>query len=72
MQMPVMDGLEATRGIRALPGHASTPIVAMTANAFAEDRLRCQEAGMDDFITKPIEPDTLFGTILAWLERPSM
>jgi PAS domain S-box-containing protein len=71
MQMPVMDGLEATRGIRALPGHAATPIVAMTANAFAEDRLRCQEAGMDDFITKPIEPAALFGTILAWLERPA-
>ncbi|HRD95940.1 MAG TPA: PAS domain S-box protein [Rubrivivax sp.] len=71
MQMPVMDGLQATRGIRALPGHASTPIVAMTANAFAEDRLLCQQAGMDDFVTKPIEPAVLFGTLLAWLERPA-
>jgi CheY-like chemotaxis protein len=69
MQMPVMDGLQAARGIRQLPGYGTTPIVAMTANAFAEDRQRCMDAGMDDFIAKPIEPDALFGTILAWLDR---
>ena len=69
MQMPVMDGLQAARGIRQLPGYRKTPIVAMTANAFADDRQRCLEAGMDDFIAKPIEPEALFGTILAWLNR---
>ena len=70
MQMPVMDGLEASRQIRQLPHHRQTPIVAMTANAFAEDRLRCKEAGMDDFIGKPAEPDHLFRTLLYWLRQP--
>ena len=68
MQMPVMDGLEATRAIRGLPGRASLPIVAMTANAFAEDRERCLAAGMDDFIAKPVVPDVLFGTLLKRLD----
>jgi CheY-like chemotaxis protein len=64
MQMPKMDGLEATRHIRALPGGKSLLIIAMTANAFAEDRKRCLEAGMDDFATKPINPELLFRQIL--------
>jgi two-component system, sensor histidine kinase and response regulator len=69
MQMPNMDGLAATRLIRAQPNGQQTPIIAMTANAFAEDKTRCLEAGMDDFIAKPVAPETLFTTILRWFEK---
>jgi len=54
MQMPVMDGLDATRAIRELPNGKTVPIIAMTANAFDEDRKRCIEAGMDDHLAKPL------------------
>ena len=67
MQMPEMDGLEATRRIRAQPRYALLPIIAMTANAFAEDRERCIEAGMNDFIVKPVEPDDLKMLLLHYL-----
>ncbi|WP_295608553.1 response regulator, partial [uncultured Lamprocystis sp.] len=69
MHMPVLDGLDATRAIRELPGKASLPILAMTASAFADDRRRCLEAGMNDHIAKPVEPEALFAALLRWLAR---
>jgi CheY-like chemotaxis protein len=69
MQMPNMNGLEATRAIRELPGYGQTPIIAMTANAFAEDRAHCAEAGMSDFLAKPFVPEALFATLLRSLSQ---
>jgi signal transduction histidine kinase/ActR/RegA family two-component response regulator len=64
MQMPHMDGLEATRRIRQLKNNGQMPIIAMTANAFVEDRGKCIAAGMDDFVTKPVTPAILYSTIV--------
>lgn len=69
MQMPNMDGLDAAREIRKMRSHAVLPIIAMTANAFTEDKLRCYAAGMDDFIGKPVEPNLLYSVLLNWLSR---
>ena len=67
MKMPVMDGLVATRAIRQLPGLSAVPILAMTANAFAEDRDRCLAAGMNGHVGKPVEPNDLYFTLMHWL-----
>jgi PAS domain S-box-containing protein len=69
MQMPVMGGLEATQIIRQLPQGGNIPILAMTANAFIEDRDACLASGMDDFITKPVVPDRLYEILVKWLSQ---
>lgn len=67
VQMPVMDGYEATRAIRANPAMAANLIIAMTANALLDDQKLCLEAGMDDFIAKPIDPGQLYATLVKHL-----
>ena len=71
IMMPVMDGLEATRRIRGLnrPDARTVPIFAMTANAFTEDRRRAYDSGMNEHLTKPLEPDTLLRTLAKYLQR---
>lgn len=70
MQMPNLNGLDATKAIRAGSLNVDTPILAMTANAFEEDRQNCFDAGMNDFVAKPVIPEALYETILRWLSRP--
>jgi signal transduction histidine kinase/DNA-binding response OmpR family regulator/HPt (histidine-containing phosphotransfer) domain-containing protein len=73
MQMPVMDGLSATRAIRAMPALAALPIVAMTANALSSDRDKCLAAGMNDHVAKPIEPEALWQVLSRWIApRPGL
>ncbi len=69
MQMPELDGVDATRTLKALPQWFGTPIIAMTANAMHADRKKCLDAGMVDFVAKPIEPDQLFKTLLRWTHK---
>ncbi|MFM1907508.1 MAG: hypothetical protein RLZZ591_1185 [Pseudomonadota bacterium] len=69
IQMPKMDGLEAARRIRQLAHHAATPLIAMTANAFAEDKAAALAAGMNDHVAKPVDPDLLCRTLAVWLPQ---
>lgn len=71
LQMPNLNGIDATKAIRLLPGYATTPIVAVTANAFEEDRKSCLEAGMNDHLSKPVHAKTLYETAFKWLSRAS-
>jgi PAS domain S-box-containing protein len=66
MQMPVLDGLSATKVLRTKPYLAKLPIIAMTAHALVEERQRCLDAGMNDHVSKPIDPDVLFATLTRW------
>lgn len=72
MQMPVMDGIAATRAIRQTQRGRSLPILAMTANAFGEDRQRCLDAGMNDHIAKPVDPSNLYTMLIKWLPRTGL
>jgi two-component system, sensor histidine kinase and response regulator len=68
MQMPVMDGIAATKAIRSNPRFRALPIIAMTANAMDADRNLCRQAGMNDHVSKPIDPDALFMTVMKWIK----
>jgi CheY-like chemotaxis protein len=70
MQMPRLNGVDATRAIRALPGYTQTPILAMTANAFDDDRLLCIDAGMNEHISKPVDPGLMYASLLKWPSAP--
>ena len=70
IQMPVMDGMEATRRIRGLPNNPQVPIIAFTANVFPEDEARCREAGMNAFLGRPIASEALYAAMLDWLADP--
>ncbi len=72
IQMPKLDGIAATGIIRKLAGREHTPILAMTANAFEDDRQKCLASGMNDFIAKPVDPDLLFIKLLRWLETTTL
>ena len=72
LQMPDMDGFTATRHIRAQPRLQNLPIIAMTAHALVEERQRCLDAGMNDHVSKPIDPDALFATLARWAKSPQV
>jgi CheY-like chemotaxis protein len=69
-QMPLMDGFQATAAIRQMEGARHTPIIALTANVIEDDSKRCMEAGMDDYISKPLRPEKLVSMIERWVSRP--
>lgn len=72
IQMPVMDGLEATRAIRSQNGGEKIPILALTANAFEEDRRKCLDAGMNDHLVKPVDMEVLFASLVKWIPEKSL
>jgi len=69
VRMPRMDGLEATRALRKMPGYALVPIVGISANADPQDRARCLGSGMDDLVAKPSSVDSLLGALAGWLDE---
>lgn len=70
MQMPGIDGLETTKRIRnSKKSYAKLPVIALTANAMVQDRERCLAAGMDDFLTKPVDFDKLNSTLVKWIKK---
>ncbi len=69
LQMPEVDGYEVVQQIRADAERGQVPVIAITAHAMAEERERCMAAGMNDYITKPIDPDVMFATLLRWLPK---
>jgi len=70
LQMPDMDGLEATAAVRKLPGYESVPILALTANYSDQIRQQCQQHGMQDFLSKPVTPPALWSAVSRWLNLP--
>jgi CheY-like chemotaxis protein len=70
MQMPVLDGPGATVEIRKMPNYASTPIIALTANVLQSDKQQCFDAGMDDFLGKPLDYECLKSILLKWSSKP--
>ncbi len=71
MQMPVINGVDATQAIRADSLNRATPVLAMTSNAYDEDRDTCLTAGMNEHIAKPVEPQALYEILLEWLDKPA-
>jgi signal transduction histidine kinase/BarA-like signal transduction histidine kinase len=69
VQMPFMNGLDATQAIRKIPGRESTPIIAVSGNDYDEDKQRCLDAGMNAFLAKPVQPEILYGALLNWLGK---
>lgn len=70
IQMPELDGLEATRQIRLMPEYACVPIIAFSANAICDARQQCMDAGMSGYLSKPLDLEIFFPSVLQWLSSP--